>query len=137
MPRSCLQTAGIQLATSGLLLIGISAGLGEWSRLPAMNQIFAWRPFIALAYLVIAASVVAFAAFHWLMAREPASLVATSTYVNPIIAMLLGIAAVHERFSPLQLVGALAVLGSIILIWYLHAWSDPIEIGQLEIVPDP
>jgi drug/metabolite transporter (DMT)-like permease len=136
MPRSYIQTAGFQLATSGLLLLCISGGLGEWTRLPPMSQILAWRPIAAMAYLVIAASVVAFSAFHWLIAREPASLVATSTYVNPMVAMLLGIVAAHERYSPLQLVGALAVLSSIIMIWYMQGSIDPFEMSQLEAMPD-
>ena len=136
MPRSYIQTAGFQLATSGLLLLCISAGLGEWTRLPPIPQIFAWRPIVAMAYLVIAASVVAFSAFHWLIAREPAYLVATSTYVNPMVAMLLGIVAAHERYSPLQLIGALAVLSSIIMIWYLQQPSDELEMSELKVLPD-
>jgi len=136
MPRSYIQTAGLQLATSGLLLLCLSAGLGEWTQLPPMTQIIAWRPIVAMAYLVIAASVVAFSAFHWLIAREPAYLVATSTYVNPMVAMLLGIVAAHERYSPLQLVGALAVLSSIIMIWHLQGSTDQFEMSELEAMPD-
>lgn len=136
MPRSYIQTAGFQLAASGLLLLCLSGGLGEWTRLPPMTQIFAWRPIVAMAYLVIAASVVAFSAFHWLIAREPASLVATSTYVNPIVAMLLGLVAAHEHYSSLQLVGALAVLSSIIVIWYLQRSRDQFEMSELEAMPD-
>jgi drug/metabolite transporter (DMT)-like permease len=136
MPRSYIQTAGFQLATSGLLLLCISGGLGEWTRLPPTSQLFAWRPIVAMAYLVIAASVVAFSAFHWLIAREPAYLVATSTYVNPMVAMLLGIVAAHESYSPLQLTGALAVLSSIVMIWYLQEPSDEFEMSELEALPD-
>jgi drug/metabolite transporter (DMT)-like permease len=136
MPRSYIQSAGFQLATSGLLLLCISGGLGEWTGLPPMAQFLAWRPIAAMAYLVIAASVVAFSAFHWLIAREPAHLVATSTYVNPMVAMLLGIVAAHERYSPLQLTGALAVLSSIVMIWYLQEPSDVLEMSELEAMPD-
>ena len=136
IPHSYIQTAGFQLATSGLLLLCISGGLGEWTRLPPISQIFAWRPIVAMAYLVIAASVVAFSAFHWLIAREPAYLVATSTYVNPMVAMLLGIMAAHERCSPLQLAGALAVLSSIVMIWYLQLQCDEFVMSELEVMPD-
>ena len=89
-----------------------------------------------MVYLVMAASVVAFSAFHWLMAREPAYLVATATYVNPIVAMILGIVAAHERYSALQLVGALAVLSSIIMTWYLQGPSDRFEMRELGAMPD-
>jgi drug/metabolite transporter (DMT)-like permease len=136
MPGSYIQTAGFQLATSGLLLLCISGSLGEWKRLPPISQVLAWRPIIAMAYLVIAASVVAFSAFHWLIAREPAYLVATSTYVNPMVAILLGIVAAHERYSLLQLAGALAVLSSIVMIWYLQGSNNPFEMSELEAIPD-
>jgi drug/metabolite transporter (DMT)-like permease len=89
-----------------------------------------------MAYLVVAASVVAFSAFHWLLARESASLVATSTYVNPIVAMVLGIAAAHEHSSPMQLLGAVTVLSSIVMVWHMQKATDLFEIGELKAMPD-
>ena len=136
LPRSYIQITALQLAASGLLLLTLSGALGEWRRIPAMTEVFTWRTVLAMAYLVIAASVVAFSAFHWLLAREPASLVATATYVNPMVAMVLGIAAAHERASPMQLVGALAVLSSIVMVWYMQRSADPFEIRELEAMPD-
>jgi drug/metabolite transporter (DMT)-like permease len=136
MPRSYVQTAGIQLAASGLLMLLLSAVLGEWTRLPAIAGVLTWRTVLTMMYLVIAASVVAFSAFHWLLAREPASLVATSTYVNPMVAMVLGIAAAHERASPMQLVGAFAILSSIVMVWFMQKSTNPFEIHELEVMPD-
>jgi drug/metabolite transporter (DMT)-like permease len=120
MPRSSLQIAAVQLSAAGLLLLGLSLVAGEWPRLPAAARMFAWKPLVAMLYLVVAGSVLAFTAFHWLMQHEPASLVATSTYVNPMVAMLLGIAVVHERCTPMQLAGAATVLASVGGIWYFH-----------------
>ena len=137
LPHSYIQTAGLQLASSGIFLLCFSGALGEWARLPALVQILAWKPLIAMAYLVIAASMVGMAAFHWLMTHEPASLVATSAYVNPMVAMMLGIVAAHERSSLLQIVGALAVLGSIVVIWYVQGSTRQLEMNVLGTVPDP
>jgi drug/metabolite transporter (DMT)-like permease len=137
LPRSYIQIAGFQLASSGIFLLCFSGALGEWARLPALVQILAWKPLIATAYLVIAASMLGMAAFHWLMAHEPASLVATSAYVNPMVAMMLGIVAAHERSSLLQIVGALAVLGSIVVIWYVQGSTGRLEMTALGAVPDP
>jgi drug/metabolite transporter (DMT)-like permease len=136
MPRSYLLTAGLQLAAASFLLFCLSMALGEWHRIPPMPGIFAWRPIMAMAYLVVAASVVAFSAFHWLLARESASLVATSTYVNPIVAMVLGIAAAHERSSLMQMIGALAVLSSIVMVWHMQKSADLFEIREFEPMPD-
>ena len=97
LPHSYIQTAGLQLASAGIFLLCFSGAQGEWARLPALTQILAWKPLIAMAYLAFAASMVGMTAFHWLMAHESASLVATSAYVNPMVAMMLGIVAAHER----------------------------------------
>lgn len=132
MPRSTIHTVGLQLASSGLLLLCLSAALGGWTEARAMQRVFAWRPLLAMAYLVVGASLLGFVAFHWLLKNERASLVATSSYVNPIVAMILGVAAAHERFSRLQLTGALAVLGSIVAVWFFQASQGDLEIMALE-----
>jgi drug/metabolite transporter (DMT)-like permease len=137
MPRSTLHTVGLQLASSGVLLLCLSAALGEWTEAPAMARCFAWQPLLAMAYLVVGASMLGFASFHWLLKHEPASLVATSSYVNPIAAMILGVVAAHERSSPLQLVGALVVLGSIVAVWRLQASAGIFENLPIEQTPLP
>jgi len=136
LPRSYLQTTALQLASSGLVLLCFSGGLGEWTRLPAMAQIFAWKPIMALTYLIFAASVLGMGAFHWLMAHEPASLVATSAYVNPMVAMVLGIVAAKELCSLPQLAGACAVLASIVAIWYFQTPASQVEMSSLSAVTD-
>jgi drug/metabolite transporter (DMT)-like permease len=137
MPSSFIQTTGFQLASSGLLLIGLSGFLGEWQGLPAVTMIFAVKPIVAMAYLVIAASMLGFGAFNWLLAHEPPSLVATSAYVNPMVAMGLGIVAAHEDFSLLQLLGACTVLISIIVIWYFQRSADSPRMRRLDSIPEP
>jgi drug/metabolite transporter (DMT)-like permease len=117
MPRSHVQTAALQLVSSGITLLFVSSLLGELSRLPAARLMFSPRPAFGMAYLVVASSVIAFTAFHWLLMHESASLVATAAYVNPMVAMLLGLLVVHERWSRLQLLGAAVVLVSIVVVW--------------------
>jgi drug/metabolite transporter (DMT)-like permease len=136
LPRSYLQTTALQLASSGLILLCFSGALGEWARLPAMAQILAWKPVMALAYLVFAASMVGMAAFHWLLAYEPVSLVATSAYVNPMVAMIVGIVVANERCSLSQLTGACAVLASIVAVWYFQAPAPEVEMSSLSAIPD-
>jgi drug/metabolite transporter (DMT)-like permease len=117
LPRSFVQRAGLQLAAAGLTLVPLACLLGEAQHLPGRDKLFAAGPLLGMAYLVIGGSVTAFTAFHWLLARESPSLVATSTYVNPIVAMMAGMALVHERYTATQLWGACGVLASVILIW--------------------
>jgi drug/metabolite transporter (DMT)-like permease len=137
MPRSTLHTVAIQLASSGILLLSLSAALGEWTEAPATARIIAWRPMTAMVYLVFGASLIGFGAFHWLLKHEPASMVATSSYVNPIVAMVLGMAAAHERSSLLQFAGAVAVLVSIIAVWFFQTPASGLEIMAIEQTPVP
>jgi drug/metabolite transporter (DMT)-like permease len=48
------------------------------------------RSWMGLAYLIVMGSVVAFTAYTWLLQRCPPALVATHTYANPVVAVLLG-----------------------------------------------
>src|SRR4029453_17367798 len=48
------------------------------------------RSAMGLLYLIVFGSVVAFTAYNWLLERFPPTLVSTHTYVNPIVALILG-----------------------------------------------
>ncbi len=136
LPHTPVQTAAIQLAAAGLLLLCLSGARGEWANAPSPAHFLAWQPLLAMAYLVFGASVLAFVAFLWLLEREPASLVATSMYVNPIVAMLLGILAAHEHSSPLQLAGALAVTASVLAVWRMQGSSSEVRAVELRGIPE-
>jgi drug/metabolite transporter (DMT)-like permease len=72
-------------------------------------------------YLTFAGSVVAFAAYVWLLDHARAPLVATYTFVNPIIAVGLGWAVLGERLT-LQMLGGFAlIVASVIAVWRLEA----------------
>jgi drug/metabolite transporter (DMT)-like permease len=60
-------------------------------------------------------SVVAFSAYTWLLERCPATLVATHTYVNPVIAVLLGWLFAGERLTP-RVIGATGLILSAVLL---------------------
>ena len=68
---------------------------------------------LAWAYLVIMGSVVGFTAYAWLLRHAPISLVVTHQYVNPLVAIALGVVFLGERPSPLALVGSLVVIAAV------------------------
>ncbi|WP_141004175.1 EamA family transporter [Nocardioides humi] len=74
------------------------------------------RGWLALAWLVLACSVVAFLAFAWLLANVPLSLTATHAYVNPVVAVLLGWLVLAEPVGVGVLVGGAAVVGAVVVI---------------------
>jgi drug/metabolite transporter (DMT)-like permease len=130
LPGSSVQTAALQLSSAGITLFCVSYLSGELRMLPATHTMFAEKPLLGMAYLVVASSVFGFTAFNWLLAHDSATMVATSAYVNPVVAMLLGILVVHERWSVAQLLGATIILGSVAVIWGLQARPAPERIAR-------
>jgi drug/metabolite transporter (DMT)-like permease len=74
------------------------------------------RSLLGLAYLIIFGSVVAFTAYTWLLQRCPPALVATHTYANPVVAVLLGWLLAHEPLTLQVVAASAAILGAIVLI---------------------
>ena len=74
------------------------------------------RAWFALVYLILFGSIAAFSAYVWLLKVRPATQVSTHSYVNPVIAVILGVGFAHEQLSWLQLLGLLVILISVLLI---------------------
>ncbi|MBZ5738399.1 EamA family transporter [Nocardioides mangrovi] len=84
----------------------------------------------ALAYLVVACSIVSFVAFAWLLTHVPLSLTATHAYVNPVVAVLLGWAILAEPLGAPVLVGGGIVVSAVVLIVTAERRpSDPLSEG--------
>ncbi len=99
----------------GAAMLLIAAGLtGEfqhthWSSI-SLRSVF------GLGYLIMFGSVVAFTSYTWLLQRVPPALVATHTYANPVVAVLLGWFLAHEPLTMRVVLASLAILGAIVLI---------------------
>ncbi len=74
------------------------------------------RSVFGLGYLITFGSVVAFTAYTWLLQRVPPALVATHTYANPVVAVILGWLLAHEALSLRVVLASVAILGAIVLI---------------------
>jgi drug/metabolite transporter (DMT)-like permease len=111
LPRSPFVAAVYEMGAGGLFLVLGGAAVGEVGRLDA--QAFAADSIAAWVYLVFAGSLVGFSAYAWLLRVAPISLVVTHQYVNPLVAIALGMALLGERPSPLTLAGALLVIGAV------------------------
>jgi drug/metabolite transporter (DMT)-like permease len=74
------------------------------------------RSILGLAYLITFGSVVAFTAYTWLLQQCPPALVATHTYANPVVAVLLGWLFAGEPLSLRVVLASVAILGAILLI---------------------
>jgi drug/metabolite transporter (DMT)-like permease len=70
----------------------------------------------ALAYLIVAGSIVGFTAYVWLIHHESPTKVGTYAYVNPVVAVILGHFLGGEIIGPRTLLGTMLVLVSVIVI---------------------
>lgn len=74
------------------------------------------QAWMALGYLIIFGSIGAFSAYIWLLQVRTAVQVSSHSYVNPVVAVLLGVLFAHESISALQLTGLLVILFSVLLV---------------------
>jgi drug/metabolite transporter (DMT)-like permease len=74
------------------------------------------RGWLAMTYLVLVCSVMAFSVYTWLVTHAPLSLVATHAYVNPVVAVLLGWLVLSEPIGAAVLVGGGVVVASVVVV---------------------
>ena len=112
LPESRALTAGAAMMLGGGTLLVLSASFGELHPFPHVSM----RAALALLYLVICGSLLGFTAFVWLLARMPATRVASHAYVNPVVAVALGYFVAGEIITTRTLIGTALVLASVVLI---------------------
>lgn len=104
---------GIQLAGAGVVSAFIALLLGEWETFSFQSiTIRAWG---SLVFLVIMGSIVAYAAFMWLIRVQPPALVSTHTYVNPVVAVVAGWLLANEQITDVQVIMLVIVLLGVIM----------------------
>ena len=114
LPPSKVMSSGVQMLVGGLLLAATSAALGEFGAFhPGAVSARAW---LALLYLILAGSIVAFTAYVWLIHHESPTRVGTYAYVNPVIAVVLGYLLGGESLGRRTILGTLLVLTSVVVI---------------------
>ena len=101
LPREPLVASVAEMlgGAAGLVVVGLlRSETVDWHRISGTSA-------LALAYLVVFGSVVAFTAYSWLLGVAPVSKVSTYAYVNPVVAVLLGAIFVHERTTVTSVIG--------------------------------
>lgn len=81
----------------------------RWEEVPAS----AW---LSLLYLVTFGSLLAYSAYVWLLKVRPATEVATHAYVNPVVAVVLGVGFGNEEVTVVQFIGLAIILLSVMLV---------------------
>ncbi len=107
-------STGMEMLAGGIILTLVATLRGEWAdlNLGAVSL----KSALALGYLTIFGSIVAFTAYVWLLRHTTAARATTYAYVNPVVALILGWALADEALSPRTLIAAAIIIGSVVII---------------------
>ena len=114
IPSSPALASGTQLLCGGVALLVLAAAGGEFGSLRLAEV--SWRSWLALGYLIVVGSIVAFSAYGIAVRALPTATVATYAYVNPVIAVLLGALILNERLTPAMFAGGALIVGAVVLV---------------------
>lgn len=104
-----MRTASQMLAGgAGMLVVGVLSG-ERVSQMPSGAAVW------ALVYLIVFGSLVGFSAYAFLLANVRATLATSYAYVNPVVALAIGVTLGGERLDLPSALGAVVVIGSVVL----------------------
>ncbi|GGW21710.1 hypothetical protein GCM10007383_00200 [Arenibacter certesii] len=113
LPSNYFVNTGFQMLSAGIILITSSLLIGEEWSLPTQ-----WSSSVqySLLFLILFGSILAFTAFNYLLKLVSPEKVATSTYVNPVIALLLGWLYLDEQITTQSAIAAIILLTGVYFI---------------------
>lgn len=100
--------SGVQMLVGGTVLCLTGTLAHEWPRFVLTRENGA-----ALAYLIVAGSLIGFTAYMYALEHASATIVGTYAYVNPIVAVLLGWLLLHEAVTPRMLLGIAIIAAAV------------------------
>jgi drug/metabolite transporter (DMT)-like permease len=112
LPRRPLVSSAMQMLAGGVMLAIVAASSGELGRVHDVSVMSV----LALVYLIVFGSILAFTCYAWLLRNAQTSLVSTYAYVNPLVAVFLGWAIVSEPIGPRTIVAGVLILAAVVLI---------------------
>ena len=114
LPTDALARTAVPLICGAVMLLAAAGVTGEFHATHWAS--ISLKSILGLAYLITFGSIVAFTAYTWMLQRCPPALVATHTYANPIVAVLLGWLLASEPLTMRVALASVAILGAIVLI---------------------
>lgn len=112
--KSATVNTAWQMMAAGIAFLPASFINNEWSSFNV--QAVTTSSWLSLIYLITMGSLAGFSAYVWLLQVRPATQVSTYAYVNPVVAVLLGVLFANETMTVLQITGLAVILLSVLLI---------------------
>jgi drug/metabolite transporter (DMT)-like permease len=114
LPRETAMVSGMEMLAGGVLLALAGSAAGELGHFHLARV--SLKSGLALGYLVVFGSLVTFTCFAWLLKVSTPNKVATSSYVNPMVAVFLGWALGGEPLTARILLASLVIVAGVVLI---------------------
>ncbi len=114
LPQSPLLLTAMEMLCGGGLLLLAGLVSGEWSRLDVGG--ITVLSVLSLAYLIVFGSLIAFSSYVWLLKVSTPARVSTYAFVNPMVAVLLGVLVAGEPFGGRTLAATVIIIGAVVLI---------------------
>ena len=112
LPANHLLGTGMEQLAGGLVLFAVGAAIGEIGQFDPARVTTA--SLLGLAFLVVFGSLLAFTAYSWLLNHVAVTTVATYAYVNPVVAVALGVAFRGETLSLRSMLAAALIIGAVV-----------------------
>jgi drug/metabolite transporter (DMT)-like permease len=107
-----VQASAMQMLVASVIVEAMALAAGERPSLAAVTPATVG----AFAFLVILGSVVGYSCFLWVMRHLPTAIASTYSYVNPLVAILIGVALLHETFTARIAIAAGVILAGVALM---------------------
>jgi drug/metabolite transporter (DMT)-like permease len=123
LPASPLLGTGMEMLAGCVGVFMVGSVMGEWRGFNLANvSLESWA---GIAYLIVVGSGVGFVAYTWLLRNAPTPIVSTYAYVNPVVAILLGVMVLHEPLETTEIISAVVIITGVILITTARSMSAP------------
>jgi len=103
---------GLQMLIAGVIMLIVCGITGKYVNLANAGQ----NSWIALIYLIVFGSLIAYSAFVFAINKLPPTQVSIYAYINPVVAVVLGWMFLSEKMNAIMLIGMLITLAGVYLV---------------------
>jgi drug/metabolite transporter (DMT)-like permease len=131
MPHEPLASTGVQMLVGGVALLATGGLTGE----TVHPERFGTDSLLALGYLIVFGSVLAYTAYTWALIHASVSRVSTYAYVNPVVAVALGGMLLNEQIDLTMMIGAAVIIVAVWLVIRTEGRKPRLKAGAVEAEP--
>jgi drug/metabolite transporter (DMT)-like permease len=132
LPVNTFVAAAWQMLAAGVFSTGLGTALGQWPQFHVNAASVG-----SLAYLITGGSLLGYTGFIYLIEHVPVAKVSSYAYVNPLVAVLLGVFLLHERLAGAEFAGMAGIVVAVFLLTtaQVKTKGKPRPVEELEQIP--